>query len=105
VNLEEFVVELGKTKDTFKWLKNGNYIRAKQENSEEVTYFCPITAVVWNKTGRFFDTTQTRIAARTYLEMSSDDIAKIVSSSDLWTFSPDLDISLRKNIIETLGLQ
>jgi hypothetical protein len=42
VNLEEFVVELGKTKDVFNWTKNGNYIRAKQESSEEVSYFCPI---------------------------------------------------------------
>jgi hypothetical protein len=104
MNLEEFLAELGKTKNVFNWTKNGNYIRAKQESSEEITYFCPITAVSWNKEGKFFDTTQVYQAAKTSLGMSSEDTAKIIASSDSWNWSLDLDMPLRINMLKTLGL-
>lgn len=100
MNLEEFLVELGKTKTKQNWMQGLWLIRAKTGN----TYFCPITAVILNKTGKTVDTTQAFQAGEKELGLTSENVTKILASSDLWIWLDEFDLSFRENMQNVLDI-
>lgn len=101
--LKSFLKDLSECKDKFKWVTNSiNSIRAIRGKCE--TCFCPITAVIFNKTQQFFYPSDARLIGTKLLKLDSDDVYKIIKVSDGCIDTED-EKKLNEKIKESVGAE
>lgn len=91
MTLDEFFVELKKCKNLFDWKIAGELYESIRGTFKKETVnncwgikacFCPITAVVYNKTGEFYNQICATLIGNEILHLSSLDIKNIINASD-----------------------
>lgn len=103
MNLEEFFLALGKTKEKFDWRLIGKDIRASLKKEFNINgysrEYCPLTAVCFDRTGEDFPQDDYHSAANV-LKFTSRQ--KIVLASD---YTSKQHVVLRERILEAVGLE
>jgi len=89
MTLEEFYVELEKTKDVMKWRNTNGLLRGHHSDHGEM---CPICAVAFLKLG-YCTYNANFVKAGEKLGLSPDDIMDIVGTADniSWKYRKDID--------------
>ena len=102
MNIDEFMVELAKTKDDLQWgVEIDDYaLRATAKDGDK--RYCPITAVTERVTGRFYKTYDHWTAAEDVLGMTFADAQSIVHATDR-RCGHDQDI--RKRLIKATNVR
>lgn len=100
MTLDEFYVELEKTKKLFSWHIEENRIRGTCNIDPDISNFCPLTGVLYNKYWALVEVYNASTAGM-LLQIPDEDIPRIIFSAD-GAYAVEFSGEIRKKMEEIL---